>query len=79
MIGEKTARVKLGELTLDVLGLKRLAELPPDQRKERMEDIYWVLEMLYCVRVCGGLPDMNWETVGKMTFPQYMAEAKGRG
>jgi len=37
-----------------------------------MEDMYWILEALYCARILGGLQHLGWEVVKHMTFPQYM-------
>jgi hypothetical protein len=41
-----------------------------------MEDMHWVLEMLYCARVLGGLEHLDWEIAKTMTFPQYIETVK---
>jgi hypothetical protein len=61
-----------------MLGLKRWEELTPDQHKERMEDMIWILDMLYCARILGGLKRLDWEVAKKMTFREYMEEVKSQ-
>lgn len=73
MMGKRGTGVKLEDLNVGALGLKRWEELTPDQWKARMEDMQWILEMLYCARVLGGLEHLGWEVAKAMTFPQYMA------
>ena len=72
MVGQCCPSVKPEDLNVGSLGLKSWAELTPDQWKERMEDMHWILEMLYCARALGGLEHLDWEVAKTMTFPQYM-------
>jgi len=41
-----------------------------------MDDMHWMLEIMYCSRVLGGLEYLDWEVAKTMTFPQYMDEVK---
>ena len=68
--------VKLEDLNVGALGLKDWASLTPNQFKERMEDMNWMVDMLYCARVLNGLTHLDWEVAKHYTFREYMEEAK---
>ena len=65
------------QIRLEDLNVGPLAEIPwedltPAQKKERMEDMHWMLDMLICARILGGLQHLSWEVAKKMTFSEYM-------
>jgi hypothetical protein len=76
MIPEDGASVKLEDLNVGALGLKSWESLTPNQWRERMDDMHWILEMLYCSQVLGGLQELAWDAAKTMTFSQYMETIK---
>jgi len=78
MYRKKVRSVKLEDLNVGMLGLKRWEELTLDQRRERMEDMMWILDMLFCARVLGGLKLLDWQVAKNMTFPEYMKAVKAQ-
>jgi hypothetical protein len=70
--------IKPEDLNVGALGLKRWEDLTPAQSKDRMEDMHWLLEMLYCARVLGGLARLDWEVAKDMTFREYMETVKAK-
>lgn len=76
MFRETRPEVKLEDLNVGKLGLKSWEKLTPSQWKSRMDDMHWMLEIMYCSRVLGGLEYLDWEVAKTMTFPQYMDEVK---
>jgi hypothetical protein len=78
MIRKDWPSVKPEDLNVGALGLKSWQELTPAQWKDRMEDMQWILDMLYCARILGGLEHLSWEATKDMTFPQYMKAVKDK-
>jgi hypothetical protein len=69
---EPKEQIRLQDLNVGPLAHMPWEQLTPAQRKERMDDMHWMLEMLTCARILGGLEHLTWDVVGKMTFPQYV-------
>lgn len=78
MFGKARPTVKPDDLNVGALGLKSWEDLSPDQWKERMEDMHWILDMLYCSRILGGLEHLDWEVAKSMTFPEYIKAVKAK-
>jgi len=78
MVRKLEAHVKLEDLNVGALGLKCWEDLTPAQWKERMEDMQWMLDMLYCARALGGLQHLEWDVAKNMTFTEYMAAVKAK-
>jgi hypothetical protein len=76
MVPQNRDTVKLEDMNVGMLGLKSWEQLTPTQWKERMEDMHWILEMLHCCRVLGGLWHLDWEVAKSMTFREYMEEVR---
>jgi len=65
-------QIRLEDLNVGPLARIPWEDLTPAQKKERMDDMHWMLEMLTCARILGGLQHLSWEVAKKMTFPQYI-------
>src|SRR5437660_870490 len=51
MVHDDRPAVKLQDLNVGLLAQLSWEELTPEQWRERMEDMHWMLDMLYCARV----------------------------
>jgi hypothetical protein len=65
-------QVSFADLNIGSLAQLSWEKLTPGQWKERMEDMHWILDMLYCARILGGLQHLSWEVAKEMTFSEYM-------
>jgi hypothetical protein len=73
---EPKEQIRMEDLNVGPLAKVPWERLTKAQQDERMADMHWMLDMLYCARVLGGLEHLSWEVAKKMTFPQYIEAVK---
>jgi hypothetical protein len=80
MVNKKCSpgQFNLSDLNVGTLAQLSWEELSPVQWEERMADMHWILDMLYCARILGGLRHLSWEVAKKMTFTQYMQAVRAK-